>query len=518
MLLKDMVFDGRYPNMRVDPAWYEGKHPQEYLPKVDDPVALFRPSPEVTIPPTAPVLVVSLMALPPASTPVLLGNLISPTEVDLSWTAATIAGSTIANYYLYHQVDGGGFTLLATLSAVTLAYVDLTVSPGHTYNYYVFARPVVGSDSANSNTVTEVISANLWTQVDGGVFVPTTSTATGVAVIDALHAVVVSDTGDIAYTSDAGVTWTLVHVASVSFLAVATDGTHVVAQADAAAIGKLWYSANQGISWTNVTPGGFSSNDGVNYFSGIGKFVAFDTHVNPTKVATSSTGALGTWTVTALSNQFVLNFGTGLAEANGALIAGGTAGSATAEIRRSTDGNTWSIRLDYVPGGTSPAFGPSAYNGTVWNMIGQDSVGGGHYVNYTSADNGLTWTQRVNGPQTGPPFNALCVALGTNFITGVGNNGVHSTIGRSVNNGLSWSEIALPPLTLLNWLSVFNGVCYAFGDGVVSSPDGGTWTQELDLSAASSNLTFAHSVAGLTLAVGQDVNSNGVIYKRTPGA
>jgi hypothetical protein len=51
-----MVFDGRYPNMRVAPDWYEGKHPQEYLPKVDDPTALFRPAPEVILAPTAPVL------------------------------------------------------------------------------------------------------------------------------------------------------------------------------------------------------------------------------------------------------------------------------------------------------------------------------------------------------------------------------------------------------------------------------------------------------------------------------
>lgn len=56
MLLKDMVFDGRFPNMRVDPDWYEGKHPQEYLPKIDDPVALFRPAPEVVDAPSAPVL------------------------------------------------------------------------------------------------------------------------------------------------------------------------------------------------------------------------------------------------------------------------------------------------------------------------------------------------------------------------------------------------------------------------------------------------------------------------------
>lgn len=56
MLLREMVFDGQYPNMRVDPAWWEPKHPQERLVAMEDPVALFRPSPEVLDPPTPPVL------------------------------------------------------------------------------------------------------------------------------------------------------------------------------------------------------------------------------------------------------------------------------------------------------------------------------------------------------------------------------------------------------------------------------------------------------------------------------
>ncbi len=45
MMLKDMVRDGRYPNLMVDPDWYEGVHPQERLIPMDDPVALRRPSP-----------------------------------------------------------------------------------------------------------------------------------------------------------------------------------------------------------------------------------------------------------------------------------------------------------------------------------------------------------------------------------------------------------------------------------------------------------------------------------------
>ena len=46
MLLRNMVADGYYPNLIVDPEWYEAKHPQESLPKVRDPTSLYRPAPE----------------------------------------------------------------------------------------------------------------------------------------------------------------------------------------------------------------------------------------------------------------------------------------------------------------------------------------------------------------------------------------------------------------------------------------------------------------------------------------
>lgn len=46
MLLRNMVADGYYPNLIVDPMWYEPKHPQESLPSLKDPVTLFRPAPD----------------------------------------------------------------------------------------------------------------------------------------------------------------------------------------------------------------------------------------------------------------------------------------------------------------------------------------------------------------------------------------------------------------------------------------------------------------------------------------
>lgn len=46
MLLRDMVADGYYPDLIVDPAWRDERHPQEHLPALSDPAALYRPAPE----------------------------------------------------------------------------------------------------------------------------------------------------------------------------------------------------------------------------------------------------------------------------------------------------------------------------------------------------------------------------------------------------------------------------------------------------------------------------------------
>src|SRR5205807_6151192 len=195
---------------------------------------------------------------------------------------------------------------------------------------------------------------------------------------------------------------------------MATDGSHVVGAGGGGSTATLWYSANQGSTWTNVTPASFSANGGLFYFPGIAKFVAFDNHLNPSKVATSSTGALGTWTVTSMPNQIVpsVTSAPSTVEASGALVIGGnTAGAQPAVIERSIDGNTWVVEASFSPGAFA-AFETIAYNGTVWNATGNDNAGGGHFFNYTSPD-GITWTQRVLGPQTAPPFIDKQVALGT---------------------------------------------------------------------------------------------------------
>lgn len=147
MLLKDMTFDGRFPNLRVDPAWREEKHPQENLPKVSDGIALHRPAPQ---------------RLPQPSSPVLMGTLITGPTIVLTWTASESTVALISEYVIHRAVGEGEFGEFGTvqvtrdaLAAITSQnrYEDTAIETGSTYRYYVVARAVKGGDSAPSNEI-----------------------------------------------------------------------------------------------------------------------------------------------------------------------------------------------------------------------------------------------------------------------------------------------------------------------------------------------------------------------------
>jgi hypothetical protein len=186
MLLKEMIFDGRYPNLRVDPQWFEDRHPLEFLAKVEDPIALYRPSPEVIRAPTAPVLTVTLV----------LGT------AHLTWSPSETDITEIRSYSIYRGIDGATPTLLlvceverdflggitgvesctttpsialddtgrvidkVTVEDAPISYVDSAVTVGHTYCYYVTAQVLgnnqsvaQGPPSAASNTACVTIAA-----------------------------------------------------------------------------------------------------------------------------------------------------------------------------------------------------------------------------------------------------------------------------------------------------------------------------------------------------------------------
>lgn len=122
-------------------------------------------------PPSAPSNVMCVTAdssTPQASAPVLSGNIVG-TDVDLSWTASTISGSTITNYQIWKSIDSGAFALLTTLGNV-LAYADSTTTTGHTYQYYVIAVPAVGLNSNHSNTVTKTPGSSNTFVIQNGLF------------------------------------------------------------------------------------------------------------------------------------------------------------------------------------------------------------------------------------------------------------------------------------------------------------------------------------------------------------
>ncbi len=50
MRYRDLVEDGHVEGLLVHPDWWEPKHPQETPVTVHDPVALYRPSPEISVP------------------------------------------------------------------------------------------------------------------------------------------------------------------------------------------------------------------------------------------------------------------------------------------------------------------------------------------------------------------------------------------------------------------------------------------------------------------------------------
>lgn len=100
-LLHELIFDGRYPWLRVHPECFEPVHPQERLVSVYDPVALYHPSPESNNT-VAPVLE-AVLALP---------------TVTLNWTAASTLGARIEGYKVMRSTDGETYTQVADLPIV----------------------------------------------------------------------------------------------------------------------------------------------------------------------------------------------------------------------------------------------------------------------------------------------------------------------------------------------------------------------------------------------------------------
>jgi hypothetical protein len=109
MRYRDLVEDGHIEGLLVHPDWWEPKHPQEIPVVVTDPIALYRPAPEISIPAgygdaenldggTAP------------TTPT--GSVTGTTAVAMTVgdTQVVVDTATVyeIGYWLFIELDGGG--------------------------------------------------------------------------------------------------------------------------------------------------------------------------------------------------------------------------------------------------------------------------------------------------------------------------------------------------------------------------------------------------------------------------
>jgi hypothetical protein len=462
MLLKDMVFDGRYPNMRVDPDWYEDKHPQEFMPKVEDPTALYRPSVEVIAAPTAPVLV---------------ANLTGGTQATLTWTPSETDITEIASYVINRSVDNGPFMPLivcavlrdflggiigvqhcTTIPSVPqnddsgsvydkttnedapITYVDTTVAGGHTYCYNVVAAPMgnnqsvaQGPPSAPSNVACVSVAGTFaWTS-RGNVL--SSVGAYAMASDGAGNTLLIDGTGRVLLSTDGGHTWAQRSVIN-SFVPTQTSGSFLtsggtwILSADVAPGIQLYRSTNLGLTWTPITPGIGSAGGLMIGTDGSGNWVAVG-NVIPDPPA---------------------NYG-----------------------RSTDDGQTWqSNGVTTISGGAGPPYVLYWTATDKWILLAQDTAAVNGVI-WTSPD-ALTWTQH-------PLSNSSEFLNVLEVLAGVYYAGSFATDSGFKANSLIALASAAPvaiPLTLndsVSFLLKTSAYWWAldFSGGLAGSVDFSTW-------------------------------------------
>lgn len=118
MRYRDLVEDGHIPGLLVHPDWWEPKHPQETPVTVDDPVALYRPAPEISIEtgygnPEQPLPVPTNPTTPADGT---TATALSGGETHMVSTDALVY--TIGDW-LFIELDGGGAWHISRITSTT---------------------------------------------------------------------------------------------------------------------------------------------------------------------------------------------------------------------------------------------------------------------------------------------------------------------------------------------------------------------------------------------------------------
>ncbi len=156
----EMIEDGQVKGLLVHPDWWEPYHPQLVPPPMrPDGLPKQRPAPDEVSGPTTSAL----------------SGVSSAHHAVLTWSQANSGPSYITQYQIYRNVNGGLYSLLATIvptmdtnfnlndqfwqEVITYGspYTDLTSSAGNTYGYYVVATAFEGG-SSTSNIVSVIVT------------------------------------------------------------------------------------------------------------------------------------------------------------------------------------------------------------------------------------------------------------------------------------------------------------------------------------------------------------------------
>jgi hypothetical protein len=141
MRYRDLVEDGHVPGLLVHPDWWEPKHPQEIPVTVDDPVALYRPAPEISIPndygnPEAPTPIPS-----GPSGPATTSLAIDPVAGATQFVTDTAVTYKIGQFVAISFIGGGHFVSRITTTTdsptfvipFTTAFAGTPVSGGNVW-------------------------------------------------------------------------------------------------------------------------------------------------------------------------------------------------------------------------------------------------------------------------------------------------------------------------------------------------------------------------------------------------
>lgn len=253
------------------------------------------------------------------------------------------------------------------------------------------------------------------------------------------------------YSNNNGSSWTetTTGLTSSNIRKIAISGTNIFLATSSAGIFK---SGNNGSSWTAVNNGGFSVLNGINCLSAVGTKLFCSPGANGGLYLSTDNGTLWTNVSSNLPNQFfttVVGSGTNI-------FAGGLSGWGSGGVFLSTDdGSSWSaVNNGALTGGNISSL---AINNS--NIF----AGGGNM--FLSTDNGNNWVL-INTGLSG--YISSIIIDGTNIFAGTG-----SGVFLSTNNGTSWT----PVNTGLGNLSI--KALNISGTNIIAATDSLVWIRPL---------------------------------------